>query len=626
MPRAPSRAPTAKRPRSGAASAKPSAPPRTRTRRDLAEDVVLGGGEDTSEGEEEEEGAPPPAEATETVDATRLRLAKEYLGRLTAVDTHEGVSDRLRDDGLALRGRLIRRVADLLTESAWPPASRCVQFVKGHNAPVTCVAVSSNGGFAVTGSKDCTLVRWNLALPAAGASASSPPALVSSKMAYPGRHRTKADVEAQAAGGKLRMVVAAGDGGGRIGSTTGLPAAVAAALRAPKISRTSDGVASIVVPAREGGGGKRGGEGRSSMHSLPDFGIAGHFDDVLAVALSSDGTQLVSGGRDKLVRVWDPTTPVNVDNFVGHKDGVTCLSFRHGTHTLYSGSEDRSVKQWSLDELAYVDTLFGHQSPLTGLDAGRSGRERAVSVGGDRTARLWKVPEQSQLVFRAHAGDVSTESVAFVEDSWFVTGAQNGTLSVWTTALKKPVATHNAHGDGHTLPRGVGEPEAEVVEEAPPPPSEDAAAAEERAEAARLARLTTLGAVVGATPEKMSGGFCNWVCALAHLPNSDLLASGSGDGFLRFWKMCEDGKARGGGPPGFSSLVEVASLRVPGIINGLAFSYDGSVLVAAVGQEHRLGRWWRYGKAKNGLLVVALPPGLKRVDVGRGEGGGDASE
>lgn len=49
--------------------------------------------------------------------------------------------------------------------------------------------------------------------------------------------------------------------------------------------------------------------------------------------------------------------------------------------------------------MGYVETLFGHQAPVLSLDTLMC--ETAVSVGGrDKTVRFWKVPEESQLVFR----------------------------------------------------------------------------------------------------------------------------------------------------------------------------------------------------------------------------------
>ena len=43
---------------------------------------------------------------------------------------------------------------------------------------------------------------------------------------------------------------------------------------------------------------------------------------------------------------------------------------------------------------------FGHQDRITGVDAGL--RERVLTSGGrDGTARIWKIVEESQLVFNA---------------------------------------------------------------------------------------------------------------------------------------------------------------------------------------------------------------------------------
>ena len=42
-------------------------------------------------------------------------------------------------------------------------------------------------------------------------------------------------------------------------------------------------------------------------------------------------------------------------------------------------------------------------------------------------------------------------------------------------------------------------------------------------------------------------------------------------------------------------------------MNDIQFSSGGKFLAAAVGQEHRLGRWWTLKDAKNCLAIVNLP-------------------
>jgi ribosomal RNA-processing protein 9 len=41
-------------------------------------------------------------------------------------------------------------------------------------------------------------------------------------------------------------------------------------------------------------------------------------------------------------------------------------------------------------------------------------------------------------------------------------------------------------------------------------------------------------------------------------------------------------------------------------VNDLRFSSDGSLLVCAVGQEHRNGRWWKKKDAKNSVRIVPI--------------------
>ena len=51
----------------------------------------------------------------------------------------------------------------------------------------------------------------------------------------------------------------------------------------------------------------------------------------------------------------------------------------------------------------------------------------------------------------------------------------------------------------------------------------------------------------------------------------------------------------------------------PGFVNALAFSPNGRLLIVAVGQEHRLGRWERITSTKNGVHVIPLPLDRERA-------------
>ncbi|KAM3915521.1 U3 small nucleolar RNA-interacting protein 2 [Leptodactylus fuscus] len=266
----------------------------------------------------------------------------------------------------------------------------------------------------------------------------------------------------------------------------------------------------------------------------------GHTAHILCMALSSDGKYLASGDRNKLIFIWNAETCQNLHKFQGHRDAVSGLSFQKGTYQLFSASHDRSVKVWNVAENAYIETLFGHQDCITGIDS--LSRERCVTSGGrDGTVRVWKIAEESQLVFSGHEGSI--DCIRLINEEHMVSGADDGSLALWNVSKKKPLARMKcAHGSHGEA--GLDQP--------------------------------------------------YWVSAVAAALNSDVVASGSHDGNVRIWKCAE----------AFRGLQPLYTIPLVGFVNSLQFSSSADFLVAGVGQEHRLGRWWRLKPAKNGLYII----------------------
>ncbi|XP_078517271.1 U3 small nucleolar RNA-interacting protein 2 isoform X2 [Lissotriton helveticus] len=268
----------------------------------------------------------------------------------------------------------------------------------------------------------------------------------------------------------------------------------------------------------------------------------GHTAHVLCMSISSDGKYLATGDQNKLIMIWDPASCQHLHKFTGHRGPVSGLSFRKGTHQLYSASHDRSIKVWNVAENAYVETLFGHQDAITGLDS--LSRERCVTAGGrDGTVRVWKIAEESQLVFHGHDGSI--DCIQLINEEHMVSGGDDGSVALWSVSKKKPLAlARKAHGVRGE--EGLEQP--------------------------------------------------YWISAVAAMLNSDVVATGSHSSSLRLWRC----------GLGFRSIQTLFDIPLVGFVNCLKFSNAGDFLVAGVGQEHRLGRWWRIKEAKNGLYIIPL--------------------
>ncbi|KAK3299387.1 WD40-repeat-containing domain protein [Chaetomium fimeti] len=347
-----------------------------------------------------------------------------------------------------------------------------------------------------------------------------------------------------------------------------------------------------------------------------DKSYQGHTGAPLTVKASQDGKYVVTGGVDRRLVVYNAADLKPIRAFTQHRDAVTGLAFRRGTNQLFSCSKDRTVKVWSLDELAYIETLFGHQDEILDVDA--LAQERCVSVGArDRTARYWKVPEESQLVFRGGAGEGggkksrvpagmdpasaahegSMDRVAMIDDEIFVTGSDNGDLALWSIQRKKAL---------HVVPRAHGiepplDPSQSSADEVPDP------------------------SVVPAPQPRA-------VTALRTVPYSDVILSGSWDGCVRVWRLSDDkrkievvgvlGGGGGGASPATPNGVHAGKQQqqtapeqdlVRGIVNDIAMfergerGRDGLCVVAVTGKELRLGRWKNMKEGRCGAVIFEVP-------------------
>jgi ribosomal RNA-processing protein 9 len=307
---------------------------------------------------------------------------------------------------------------------------------------------------------------------------------------------------------------------------------------------------------------------------------------VLSVACSDDGHFVAVGKRDATVSIYDlriaagavqtttttvPATPTQprmtpLKQFTGHKGAVTGLAFRSQSHQLFTASEDRCIRHYSLDEMLYMETLYGHQFGITDIDCHL--QEQPISVGRDRTARAWKLASDSHLIFRGGAQVPAADTVTCLNEHWFLTGHENGLLCLWTMDKKRPMATiERTHG---ALVTNTDH-------------NDDAAAA-------------------------MIPGSGRGVVSISSIKGSDVAATGSNDGYLRLWKVQTGRQASERG------LERLSEIPVPGFINDICFSNpnheSGKKLfcVAAIGQEHRLGRWERVPRAKNRIAIIQLQP------------------
>ncbi|MBY6068809.1 hypothetical protein KUW17_18850 [Leisingera aquaemixtae] len=170
----------------------------------------------------------------------------------------------------------------------------------------------------------------------------------------------------------------------------------------------------------------------------------GHAGRVRSVAFNHDGTRIVSGGDDGTVRLWDLTGNQVAQPFEGHEGWVLSVAFNHDGTRVISGGEDGTVRLWDLTGTQVAQPFEGHGAPVMSVAFNHDGT-RIVSGGEDGTVRLWDLTgKQVAQPFEGHAGRVM--SVAFNHDGTRIaSGGDDGTVRLWDltgTQVAQPFEGH----------------------------------------------------------------------------------------------------------------------------------------------------------------------------------------
>ncbi|QRV94614.1 WD40 repeat-like protein [Ceratobasidium sp. AG-Ba] len=177
--------------------------------------------------------------------------------------------------------------------------------------------------------------------------------------------------------------------------------------------------------------------------------LVGHSSLVRSVAYSPDGRRIVSGSRDETVRLWNAITGAQIGNpLTGHSDSVTSVAFSPNSRRIVSGSYDRTIRVWDADTGAQIgEPLTGHSHSVTSV-AYSPDSLRIISGSHDGTVRVWnaEIGTQIKKIIAGHSSRVT--SVAFSPDSLrIVCGSKDKTVRVWNSEtgaqIGDPFAVHS---------------------------------------------------------------------------------------------------------------------------------------------------------------------------------------
>ena len=154
--------------------------------------------------------------------------------------------------------------------------------------------------------------------------------------------------------------------------------------------------------------------------------LEGHTDWVNAIALSSDGRRVVSGSRDKTIKLWNLDTGECLRTLLGHMDSVCAVAFSADSRRALSGSQDKTLRLWDLDTGLCLRTLKGHRGSVIAVAVLPDGR-RALSGSDDKKLKLWSLKSGRCL----RTLDQQPPVAVLPDGRRALSGGADNTLNLW---------------------------------------------------------------------------------------------------------------------------------------------------------------------------------------------------
>ncbi|RKO89787.1 WD40-repeat-containing domain protein, partial [Blyttiomyces helicus] len=159
---------------------------------------------------------------------------------------------------------------------------------------------------------------------------------------------------------------------------------------------------------------------------------------------------LVTGGRDKIIRLWNPyVLSKPAGNLYGHNAVVVDIIVIQAEGNIISLSEDKVIKVWSARNLNCLQTLTDKvpHRPENIISAIYFDATNNKLITGSSKLEIWPLYRNlKRSVARSH--DAGLVSAMFNESfHQVVSGCQNGTVSIWDLASGGRIFQfHEAHG------------------------------------------------------------------------------------------------------------------------------------------------------------------------------------
>jgi WD40 repeat protein len=160
---------------------------------------------------------------------------------------------------------------------------------------------------------------------------------------------------------------------------------------------------------------------------------------ISACAVAPDGSRWLSGSLDGMLAHWEPATQKRLSVFLAHTRPVSAIVFDTDCQTLATSSWDRSVALWRNNRERDNRQLSGHQDIVAGCQFTPDGKT-LLSWSHDGSLRIWETTHGRQTgQFAGHEHRVTAGAIS-PDGRLAASAARDGSMRLWELDTLREVA------------------------------------------------------------------------------------------------------------------------------------------------------------------------------------------
>jgi WD40 repeat protein len=188
-------------------------------------------------------------------------------------------------------------------------------------------------------------------------------------------------------------------------------------------------------------------EGRVFVWNVADSKLlkefAAHNGPVTTVAINPQNTQLLTAGKDGAVKIWTlpvpgkkptPADDKPIKELAAHTGGVTGAAFHNNGTQVLTGGADKTVKVWDANTGKPLQTVGPLADSIGAVAFNRECTQFSAAAG--KQVKVWNAADGKELLSLVHP--VEASALAFSSDKTkMVTGAADQLVRIWDLATGK---------------------------------------------------------------------------------------------------------------------------------------------------------------------------------------------